>query len=284
MNLIKPNINKLEREKDVEGLIKVLSVPRMYEIDDQLCSALAEALGRVGESAIEPLVNAISEITKTVSYRGVTIYPRDIGPLYDALANIGEPSIEALVKLFCKDPYSPAKEALAKIGEPAIEPLIEILKNIDDFNVAHRKRISRIFEKIGRPAVKPLIALIKSKGERKTLLEAFEYKFYPNTDKIYRAYHMKMWDNTIPNSEKVPIDVVDALISIGKPAVGPLINILGNPKGEVCVEAVYILNKIASHIDEPIASEVMQMLDREYEEQITSILSHIDGSLTEIKK
>ena len=112
----------------------------------------------------------------------------------------------------------------------------------------------------------------------------FEYKFYPNTDKIYRAYHMKMWDNTISNSEKVPIDVVDALISIGKPAVGPLINILGNPKGEVCVEAVYILNKIASHIGEPVASEVMQMLDREYEEQITSIQSHIDGRLAEIKK
>lgn len=259
MNIIKPNINKLERKKDVEGLIKVLSVPRMYEIDDQLCSALAEALGRVGESTVEPLVNAISEITKTFRYRGVTIHPRDIRSLYDALANIGEPSIEALVKLFCEDPYSSARVALANIGEPAIEPLVEKLKDTDDWRLIGR--ISEIFKIIGRPAVVPLMEIIKSKGEKKPLLAAIKYESYAN--KVFRTFCFeKVYDKTIPNSEKVTIGIIHTIMTIGKPAVGPLISILGNPKREVCVDAIEIL----SRIEDPMAEEVMQMIDREYEE------------------
>lgn len=260
VKIIKPNINKLERKKDVEGLIKVLGVPRLYEIDDKLHSDLVKALGRIGGPAIEPLVKAILEITKTASYRGVTIYARDIRPLYDALAKIGEPGIDSLVKLLCEDLYSYAKEALAKIGEPAIEPLVEILKDTDDWRLIGR--ISKIFKNIGKPAVKPLIEIIKSKGEKKTLLAAIKYDSYAN--KVFRTFCLeKVYDETIPNSEKVTIGVIHTLMTIGKPAVGPLINVLGDPKKEVCVEAIYILEGI----DDPLAVEVMRRLDREYEEQ-----------------
>ena len=58
------------------------------------------------------------------------------------------------------------------------------------------------------------------------------------------------------------IGIIHTLMTIGKPAVGPLISILGNPKREVCVDAIEIL----SRIEDPMAKEVMQMIDREYEE------------------
>ena len=54
--LFKPNVKRLKEEKNVKGLIKALRHKDGYVRRDA-----AEALGKIGEPAVEPLIQALKD-------------------------------------------------------------------------------------------------------------------------------------------------------------------------------------------------------------------------------
>ncbi len=121
-NLIrKPNIERFEANKDVEGLIKALK----YKDADVRWEA-AMALGKIGdERAVEPLIQALRE-DKDVPVRALA--SGALGMIRDKRAV--EPLIQALINEDM-DVRKLAAEALGKIGKPAVESLLQLLKDED---------------------------------------------------------------------------------------------------------------------------------------------------------
>ena len=136
MIFFKPNVEKLEKKKDVEGLIKALKCKKTPKIRDRA----AEALGKVGgEKGVEPLIQALKDEELFVRKTAVK-----------ALGEVGdERAIEPLIQAL-KDTHRGAQEeiswALEKIGEPAVGSLIQALKDEGE-NV--RLETSKILGKIG---------------------------------------------------------------------------------------------------------------------------------------
>lgn len=116
----KPNVEKMENEKNIDGLTRAL--------DDERASVRREAaiaLGRIGDArAVEPLIQTLKDQYDYV--RREAAYA--LGIIGDARAV--EPLIQALGD---EDSYvrGDAAEALAKVGKPAIEPLTKALKGGD---------------------------------------------------------------------------------------------------------------------------------------------------------
>jgi HEAT repeat protein len=126
-------LGKIRDERAVEPLIQALKV------EGESCGILkkaAEALGKIGEPAVESLIQALRDDDITVRY----LAARTLGEIKD------ERAVEVLIPAL-KDEGSiignhisyvrvKAAEALGKIGEPAVELLIQAL-NDDDNNVRY---------------------------------------------------------------------------------------------------------------------------------------------------
>ena len=120
----KPNIEKLKEKKDVEGLIKALRFERDKGVD--LIRDAVEALGKIGEPAVEPLIQALKDEDDGVRWSAAEA----LGEIKDARA------VKPLVKAL-KDKYwyvrKQAAYALGDIGDArAVEPLIEALKDDEE--------------------------------------------------------------------------------------------------------------------------------------------------------
>jgi len=85
--LFKPDVEKLERKKDLEGLIDALK----YQKDDRVCTKAARALCRIGDPrSIDPLIAALKDSHSLVRYEaayvlGIMGDPRAVEPLITAL-------------------------------------------------------------------------------------------------------------------------------------------------------------------------------------------------------
>jgi hypothetical protein len=115
----KPDVQKMTAKRDVKGLIKALSYTKSYDIPD----SAANALVKIGDQAVEPLINELHHPNLEVRWRAA-----------EALGKIGDPrAVEGLTKALNDqiDIVSlHAAEALGKIGDPrAVEALIEALDN-----------------------------------------------------------------------------------------------------------------------------------------------------------
>lgn len=110
-----PNVEELEAKRDVQGLIKSLS----YQKRDNVRQAAAEALGKIGVPAVEPLIAAL----KDRNMQKATT---------EALRKIGTPAVEPLIAALRNqeiDVCKAAAEVLGKIGDArAVEPLIVAFK------------------------------------------------------------------------------------------------------------------------------------------------------------
>lgn len=110
----------------------------------------AEALVKIGPSAVEPLIDAL-HFCDRVACRHAK----------EALINIGDPAVEPLIELL-KDKewglYDYADNALVSIGAPAVEPLIKALNEKDG---DLRKRVIKTLGDIhDARAVEPLIEML----------------------------------------------------------------------------------------------------------------------------
>jgi HEAT repeat protein len=146
-----PNIERLEQKQDIEGLIKALDHP-----DNKVRRGATEALDRMGEPAVEPLIAALKDGDRSrrlavAKVLGQSSDPRALEPLIAALKDE-----DWLVR-------SATARALGRIGDTrVVEPLIAALKDTD-YHV--RDSAVGALGEIGDPsAVEPLIAALKDKN------------------------------------------------------------------------------------------------------------------------
>jgi HEAT repeat protein len=114
----RPNVQALQSEGDVDGLIEALN----YEEDQNIRLAAASALGRIGDSsAVDPLIGALDDD------KGVKeVVVLSLGEIGDARAV--EPLIDTLADENWEVQGSAAK-ALGKIGDDrAVQPLTNLLE------------------------------------------------------------------------------------------------------------------------------------------------------------
>ncbi len=135
--LFKPNVEKMEAKKDVDGLIKALRYNK-YGI-----KGAAEALGKIGDKrAIEPLIQALKK----------GAFP---GEVAEALGEIGDVrAVEALINTLIhgySDVQWKAAEALGKIGDArAVESLIQALGDKTSYQNSYvRWKAAEALGKIG---------------------------------------------------------------------------------------------------------------------------------------
>lgn len=161
MGLFKPNIKKMIRKKDVEGLIDVLrnhkdlgvreeaahalgdlgdvkSLIQMMEMPELLLN-LASQLVEIGESALEPLINALNDGNYFVrggaaTALGLMHNKRAVKPLIDALKH--ESSGLRI----------PAAIALGEIGDKSAVAALEQAARDKNFDV--RKVAEQALQKI----------------------------------------------------------------------------------------------------------------------------------------
>jgi HEAT repeat protein len=133
----------LERdERAVKPLIKALGDP-----DETVRQAASEALARIGEPAVRPLINALRSLpdvvlewgevwrrprTITSGWRWRLRERRAVEAMVAALVRIGRPALSAIMEAFQKENVDLHKNlavVLAEIGEPSVEPLLASLQH-----------------------------------------------------------------------------------------------------------------------------------------------------------
>ena len=128
----KPDIEKMERNRDVEGLIKAL---RHEGIRLEAVTALA----RIGKQAVEPLIQALKNEDRSARFSAAV-----------ALGKIGDPrAIEPLIRALRDEAWNvriAVAVALGEIGdERAVGPLTQAL---NDNNEGVRMGAKKALEKI----------------------------------------------------------------------------------------------------------------------------------------
>ena len=144
-----PDIEKMKREGDVNGLINALE----YTEDEGIQTSATDALGNMGDRAIGPLCTALGHSSSEIRYYaaealGIIRDPRSVAPLIGILHDPDD------------DVRCSAVEALGKIGDPrAVEPLLQMLR---DPNGEVQKQVALALGQIGDPrAIEPLIRLCR---------------------------------------------------------------------------------------------------------------------------
>jgi HEAT repeat protein len=148
LGLEKPDIKKMERNKDVNGLMKALS----FENDESIRRDAAFALGKISDSStVDPIINELNYEKNNV--------------INSSVNDVGESTIEQLINSLNNeniDVRKNAASALIKIGEPAVDMLINALEN-ENWRV--RWHTAEILGEIKDDrAVKPLINALKDEN------------------------------------------------------------------------------------------------------------------------
>ncbi len=228
----------------------------------------AEALGKLGPPAVEPLMACLDEKDPSVRSLAATA----LGQLHDARAIA--PLIAHMVELSGKDPtdeessagvnvHDSLRDALAALGEPVIKPLIKYLK---DKSVDVREDAAEVLDKLhwlpadtegkaaffvllqswdqlvalGAPAVAPLLACLKDEdyNRRQGAAQA-----------LGELGDKRAVDPLIARLQDDSVDVkksaTNALGQLGdKRAVAPLIDVLKNDTTEAVQAAAEALGLI----------------------------------------
>ncbi len=120
-------------------------IAQLHESDKFLRAEACAALGKIGASAVVPLINGLQ--VPDIGFRNLVA---------ETLALVGAPAVPALVDIVREpvgEAHSHAAYALVKIGAPATEALVKVLEIKDEKLQA---RVEQILLRIGAPAVKAL--------------------------------------------------------------------------------------------------------------------------------
>ncbi len=174
LGLGKPDIKKMEREKDIKGLIKAMG----YDNDESIRKEAAFTLGKITDSQTPIYTikneNIKSDDTADKSLNKLTVEEL-INSLNDkdwnirmnaakTLVEIGEPAVSKLINSL-KDINWQVRwyvaEILGEIGDlSSIEPLIKLL---NDENIGVQSNSVIALVKIGKPGMEILIDNLNSK-------------------------------------------------------------------------------------------------------------------------
>jgi HEAT repeat protein len=239
MAITKEKIKKWEERGKVKKLIKALADDH-YEIRGRA----AEALGYIGDQeAIEPLINLLNNESHFWVNQSVIA----------ALGKIGDiRAVDSFIKVLKREVKGvgaqelvKASAALGKIGDPkAVEPLINALKSKDynpnldvlsDKTLNVHRNAAEALGKIGDTnTIEPLLNI---------LAEGDEYicKY------VSRALTMLGWE---PANDETALNYYmaenkfDKCVSLGNPAVGPLIKKLDDKDPKVRIKAAKALQSL----------------------------------------
>ena len=174
----KPDIKKMEREKDIKGLMRALK----YNNDESIRREAAFAIGKITSPDIQTPETQLNDEKSDLNHR--THRPDDIEVptvamlirsfededwdirknATKSLVKIGKPSVEMLIKALKGGKWRErwhAAETLGEIGDiQAVEPLI---KALNDENNGVRSNSMIALVNIGEPAVEMLINALKDK-------------------------------------------------------------------------------------------------------------------------
>ncbi|MGC9517524.1 MAG: HEAT repeat domain-containing protein [Methanomicrobiales archaeon] len=247
---IKPDIEKLKKEKNIDGLVKALknedfiirkeaaralkyvgdenSVQPLIEtlnyedwqsgyiILDAVREYAAEALGRIGDKkAVDPLINALNDRDAEVRWKSAW-----------SLGRIGDKkAVKPLIKTLEDENSDVRKHAAAALGNigdnGAVEPLIKAIK---DKEWPVRKCAVTALGKIGdERALKPLMHALNDEDSdvKRRAIQALEKMKNLAIEPLLKAFNDEDW--------RVQAIVAEALGKIGdRRAVKPLIAALKN--------------------------------------------------------
>ena len=191
MRLFRPNIEKLKKRRDVEGLIRALK-----DSDEGVRREAAKALGEIGDSrAVEPLIEALKDRNEDVQKNAAYA----LGEIGDSRAV--EPLIEAL-----RYGKGWAVKALKKIGLKTINEAQSLLQQAEKIGINTKSEEEKLNNAKHRLDVNWFSTAIKLANECKNSLERKinEYKQRSAKQSIDLAY------SKIKEAEKLGINVSDA--------------------------------------------------------------------------
>ncbi|MCB2209492.1 HEAT repeat domain-containing protein [bacterium] len=274
-----PNVKRLHRRENVEGLIEALD----YENDSAVRADAALALGEIGdESSIPFLLEALKDDDSDVrsaaemalaSFEEEAVYylihalgiVSDSGkaPIVDTLVTIGMPAVPDLIKALSDlqvDVQEGAYQALVRIGAPSAPLLIESLFSSQ---VVSDQTITEILVEMGSDSVDALIATLDGKGDvdaefvMELLIEIGE----PAVASLIEA--LSDPDLKIPAS--------DTLIMMGNQAINPLLEYYdANPESRE--DLLPIIAYGLTFQNDEIAESVADVLVEEGDKAVTAIL------------
>ena len=141
-------IEKFENSGDIRLLISVLR-----DKNTRVISKTMNALVKIGEPVIDPLITAMKDEDKDIRYAASS-----------ALKKFGNKAVPPLIAELSNSQSRVrvcAVETLGKIGNPsAIEPLIATLKDEEEDEIVREYAVYAL-EKIGKPAVKSLLTALR---------------------------------------------------------------------------------------------------------------------------
>lgn len=240
-------IKQLEADKDVEGLIGQFSWPDLREYvaealvnigDSQVAEALVdqlngdptgqfgldvvETLVKIGNVAVEPLVNLVKE------HRIIGSSIHDVR-LYDRVGL-----------------------ALSKIGKPAIEHLLQVQKEDTDFRI--QEFIAKVFGKIGDPGlVEPLMQILKDTKSSYAALSLGNIGDERGIEPIIEVIkNLKWYERTSDDY----LNYTNAFILIGEPAITPLTAVVDSDNRVVRKIAKKALKMIKKNLKKGIIPEL----------------------------
>ena len=257
--------------------------------------AASEALGRIGEPAVEPLIQALRDKISGVCLAVAawvleqTDIPEAVEPLIPVLefensnrrqaaaktlGRIGGPQIvEPLIQALGdkdKNVRRAAAEALGQIGDPAVEPLLQALRN-ENWQV--RQAASQALGQVGNPkAVEPLIRALgdRDKDVRQAAAEALGQTGDQAVDPLLKALREE--------EKNVRQAVVEALGRTGAPqAVETLVQVLEDCDEDVRQAAARALGQIGDwQAVEPLV-QALEDRDKDVRQAAAEALGRIDA-------
>ncbi len=165
LGLKKPDIKRMESERDIEGLTRLLK----YDYDESVRRDAAFAIGKITGPHTDPeseIEDTDLTVEQSVEKLMISLKSDDLKLQKNGvreLVDIGKPALKPVIKALDDEKWRVrwyAAEILGEIGDKsAVNPLI---KTFNDENSGVRSNCTIALVEIGEESVKPLIKALKN--------------------------------------------------------------------------------------------------------------------------
>lgn len=253
-------LGQIGNPEALDVLEKALNDIKKGEVSQRsknVCNTVFRAIDKLKRTKEKSTFKEAKIDAKKGSYGGIIDF-LVLGSRYrerakEELIKIGEPAVSSLIrKLETSESNEQIAFTLLEINSPrAIEPLTNALIEILVSDSQNRYKAQKGLIKIGEPAVNQLLYLLNHsdpsvyQSAEKALLSIGNEKSLLIVEKIRNKREIdSLIKELIFQKENVPFNTVNKLVSIGEPAVLPLIKTLNNSFDYVSIGVIITLGKI----------------------------------------